>query len=55
MRWARPSEPFVVLQRLYGRDLGVQGVDVVLAGEAEDLVDAEFDGRMFKVRGGSKR
>ena len=27
-------------------------MDVVLAGEAEELVDAEFDGRMFEVRGG---
>ena len=25
---------------------------MVLAGEAEELVDAEFDGRMFEVRGG---
>ena len=31
------------------RNLGVQIVSAVLGGEAEELVDVEFDGGMFEV------
>ena len=46
------GEVLIVLQGLHERDLGMWGVSVVLGGEAEELVDSEFDGGMFEVGGG---
>ena len=37
-----------------GRDLGVQIVSAALGGEAEELVDVEFDGGTFEVWWGLK-
>ena len=45
----RQGEALVVLQ---GGDLGVQSVSAVLGGEAEEIVDGEFDGVRF---GGDSR
>ena len=48
------GEALVVLPGLYGNDPGTQCINVVLAGEAEELSDGEFEGACSRLEGDSR-